>query len=229
MTSDDEVSSTSENEFRTSSSYVSDDQGPPIPINDAYSGENEASNEMRAAPTFKEKIHCWVLENISVLTRKAVEDLLNILHSEGHPEIPKSSKTLLKVKDRSEGVRPMLCSDDHFGWFQYYSIEKSLQKIICRNSDYTENQISLLINIDGLPIHSQSRNVFWTIYGKIWHKEYNTQPFLIGIHQGYSKPVSAVDFLEEFIKEANTLIENGVNVGNTKFKIKVLKIDYFHA
>lgn len=47
------------------------------------------------------------------------------------------------------------------------------------------------INVDGLPLSKSSGSQFWPIMASIEEIDIYTEPFLIGVYHGMSKPVDA--------------------------------------
>lgn len=86
---------------------------------------------------------------------------------------------------------------------------RAVENIICerrRNSDADEN-IKLLINVDGLPISKSETNGLCLILGSDTKSE---TVYPIGAFYGLKKLVDANDFLHEFVEEAIIICQNGV-------------------
>lgn len=83
-----------------------------------------------------------------------------------------------------------------------------------------DETINIDINIDGLPIYTTSSAQFWPILGHIRNISFSN-PFVIGIYLGKSKPASADDFLKDFIEEMKDIDENGLQIDNFLFKVKI--------
>ncbi|CAI6358648.1 unnamed protein product [Macrosiphum euphorbiae] len=106
------------------------------------------------------------------------------------------------------------------GHYVYFSIEEGLKGQI--TEEYTENVISLLFNIDGLPLFNNSNQQVWPILALIIHNEYQSQPLIVAVYSGDSKPKTVEEFLNDLVAELNTLILNGVTIGNRIFKIELV-------
>lgn len=61
----------------------------------------------------RQKLVFWGTKNIKFLPHTIVNELLDILRSEGHDELPKTAETLLKTKRTNGIVREMLLKKDH--------------------------------------------------------------------------------------------------------------------
>lgn len=106
------------------------------------------------------------------------------------------------------------------GSFVYFGLESGLKRII--TNEFTENTIRLLFNIDGLPLYNSSNRQFWANLGLILHSNYDSKPFVVAVYSGDSKPQNANDFLEDFINELNTLIENGIVINQQVFNVEIV-------
>lgn len=102
----------------------------------------------------------------------------------------------------------MKSSDDTLGHFQYFGIKQNLDSIIDPYF-YTEEEIRLIIHVDGMDVFNKSRKGVWSIMGKIFSILYMTKPFLIALFFGNSKPYSAREFLAEFVEEVNIFNKEG--------------------
>jgi len=106
------------------------------------------------------------------------------------------------------------------GSYVYFGLESGLIRII--TNKFTENTIRLLCNIDGLPLYNSSSQQFWANLGFILHSKYDSQPFIVAVYSGDSKPQNANDFLENFIKELNISIENGIVINQRVFNVEIV-------
>lgn len=169
--------------------------------------------------SFHEKLQGWVARNRSNLTVETIEDLLEVLNSENIPNLPKSATTLLRTKP-NQNIKCMTTSKNTTGSFIYIGIEKGLKEII--TNEYTESVIHLLFNVDGLPLFNNSNQQFWANLGLIIHNDYESQPFIVALYCGDSKPMNVDDFLEEYIIEVRNLIQNGITIRQITFKVEVI-------
>lgn len=101
---------------------------------------------------------------------------------------------------KQTNLRIMLGSNGKYGLFSYFSIEDTLVNIIPVDI-YSERDIFLLINVDGASIHHNSKKYVWTILGLVHHHQYDAKSFLIGLYYGESKPMSANEFLQDFVQK----------------------------
>lgn len=75
------------------------------------------------------------------------------------------------------------------------SIIKSLE-----NSKVILENISILVNIDGVPIHKSSKQQFWPILCSIFEMPH-LSPIICGIYLGSAKPKDLHEFLKDLLKK----------------------------
>lgn len=66
------------------------------------------------------------------------------------------------------------------------------------------------VNIDGLPSFKSPSVQFWYILGLIVNITNKQKPFVILLFSGNSKHIPLMDDLQDFNKELETFIENGL-------------------
>uniref|UniRef100_A0A7M5XM50 Uncharacterized protein n=1 Tax=Clytia hemisphaerica TaxID=252671 RepID=A0A7M5XM50_9CNID len=94
------------------------------------------------------------------ITRNASDGLLALLKKNGHESLPKSTQTLLKH------LFKLQISDKCGGDYIYLGILKGKQRVINGNCDLDLPQnVSLLVNIDGVPLFKSSPNQIWKVSG----------------------------------------------------------------
>lgn len=143
------------------------------------------------------------------ITRSATNDLLAILRK-FHPSLPKDARTLLGTQTNVEVRR--FCGGDyyHFGILKYLRDHASLTR---------SRDISLQINIDGLPLFNSTKSGFWPILGKVD----SSKPFIIALFYGAEKPNNLADYLQDFISEYSEL-STGSEVNDCRFTINLTSI-----
>ncbi|XP_004211097.1 uncharacterized protein LOC101238701 [Hydra vulgaris] len=113
------------------------------------------------------------------------------------------------------------------GSYYHFGVFNSLQHIIhlpyfCTSLCSETLSLSLQINIDGLPLHKSSTQQFWPILARV-SIPFSSNPFLIGLFCGQSKPVNLNEYLKDFIEEMLEL-ENGpvkIDVDGKKCSINI--------
>lgn len=137
-------------------------------------------------------LRLWSLEyNI---TNKALSGLLKILKSHNNPDLPTDARTL-KCTPRKITTREVDPGRYwHFGIKRFVELMKSKGILL-------PNELTLNVNIDGLPIYKSSKGVYWPILGKFTELK-TLKPFVIGIYFHESvKPKDLHSYLEDFVTE----------------------------
>lgn len=170
--------------------------------------------------TMAEKLRYWALTNMTTLTNKCVSELLIVLRSEGHLELPRTAETLLSTTH----VRPkqsMLSKRGVEGSFIYIGIEEALNKRVDPNI-YTCETIKILVSTNGMPIFNSSRKQFWPILIQIFHKDYHCVPAIVALYYGDSKPASINEFFRDFVQEAKRLTNDGIVIKSTRYTFEIM-------
>ncbi|KAF0703757.1 Uncharacterized protein FWK35_00038704, partial [Aphis craccivora] len=208
----------------TSSLHYESPLSSPSSENSSHMNNSENhghfDNDITAnVPSLREKLRNFAVQFRTNLTVEIIENLLQILRSENHCDLPKSAVGLLQTKSNNN-IIIMKSSKNTNGSYVYFGIEEGLKSII--TDDYTENSIRLLFNIDGLPLYNSSSYQFWPILGLILHNDYESNPFIVAVFSGDSKPQNVNNYLKDFVQETITLIQNGLVIGQRHFKIEIV-------
>ena len=115
-------------------------------------------------------------------------------------DLPKDARTLLKTP---ASVEIKIFSD---GDYAHFGIRAGLEEIINSCQQQNINSLSLSFNIDGLPLFKSSVYHFWPILCMV--NEMNSNPFIVGIFYGRSKPANVSDYLKEFISDLKDILQN---------------------
>lgn len=156
----------------------------------------------------------WAIQH--QITHLALKDLLAILRSLGVEYLPKDSRTFLKTPTNvASTIVPM---DQGESEYWHFGLQKCLENISDQLDVY--NEISLVINMDGLPIHKSSKLEFWPILCRVY-ENIEIKPMTIGIYSGAGKPNDVNEFLTQFVDEMNYNLTNGVIVNGRRISIKI--------
>lgn len=132
------------------------------------------------------------------ITSVALSELLIILRNH-IPSLPMDSRTLF----RARGVTPESSTKIiGSGKYVHFGVASGIRYVLSNCPSLTSDpmdEISLVINVDGVPLFSSSVSGFWVILGAI--QNVLDSVFLIGTYFGPSKPQSSNDFLQDLIKE----------------------------
>ncbi|KAL7295487.1 hypothetical protein TKK_0011136 [Trichogramma kaykai] len=96
-----------------------------------------------------------------------------------------------------------------------------------QNSEYDDEKIELLVNIDGMSPYKNSSKQFWPILIRVLHQEFTCTPAAVALYCRDSKPKFMEDLLDDFVNEAAHLITNGLKTPtkNYIFNLKGFSCD----
>lgn len=145
--------------------------------------------------------------------------MLKVLKKNKHiytDNLPNDSRSLLTTP-KSTGLKLLPVNP---GKYFHFGLESGLLRYATSNL----SEIKVAIGIDGLPLSKSSNSQFWPILAYVIGLP-TKQVFPVGIYHGYEKPKDSDLFLDEFVKEAQHLVNNGIKINETT-SIKVT-IDVF--
>nr|XP_047131573.1 uncharacterized protein LOC124810559 isoform X1 [Hydra vulgaris] len=187
----------------------SNEWSPESFISDDYKSDESNDNEK-----LPHKLANWALSfNI---THAALNSLLPLLREYGL-SLPKDSRTLLHTP---QNIDTKIVAG---GEYYYFSMQYWLLIMFKNNSiESNNNQLTIHINIDGIPIFTSSSTSLWPILGTLI--EAGAIVFPIAIYCGDKKPNSIHEYLEDFLVEIKALTENGFTHENVKYDVKLAAI-----
>lgn len=152
-----------------------------------------------ASSKIQTQIANWSIGNNIGL--KATTELLKILKShQCFQQLPADSRSLLKTPRHI----PVKSIDP--GQYIHFGVEPGIRSVIravkCKD-------ITLQINIDGIPVSRSSSQQFWPILGYVSSVP-NSNPFTIGIYFGRSKPSVQNEYLIDFVHDLKQVIAHGL-------------------
>ena len=166
-------------------------------------------DELHEGSCLSEKLRDWV--NTYNVKHNAVDGLLKIWRDEGHTQLPKTARGLLKtsVDMNIQQVSGMA--------YTYLGLENAIRANFLRYSEKVQDQVSHLeigMNIDGLPIFKSTNDSLWPILVGI----VNIEPpvvFPVAFSFGKSKP-SDLEFLKETVFDLDSILKNGLKINAQK-------------
>lgn len=166
------------------------------------SDENEPSTSHSSC--LSDSLAQWTSE--FQIKHNAVDSLLKILRKNGHPELPKTTRTLLET---CESVNLQLKSGMKY---IYLDCKEQLLKHL-KMYPHSVKELDLSLNVDGLPLFKSSSLSLWPVLCQINLSPYSVFPFALCC--GTSKPCN-LEFLDDFVRDLCNLMENGLEFGNEK-------------
>lgn len=191
--------------------------------NEAYSVISQDVSSLTVNSNSNNHMSLWkdlqtliIEDNVS---HNTANKLLQILKNHGHIELPNDVRILLQTP-RNTSLRYIKSIAG--GYYAHFGLLPSLKQSIKIYSKFiTKNEISLNVNIDGLPIAKSSGSQFWPIMASIEKVDIYTLPFIIGVYHGTSKPSDANNFLTDFVNDFISISKNGIIVSNIKYSVSI--------
>ncbi|CAI5682040.1 unnamed protein product [Oreochromis niloticus] len=154
----------------------------------------------------------WAAEyNVS---HNALSALLKILRQKGL-DVPLDARTLMSTARKCNVINVAGGSYYHFGLKN--SIAAALELLDFDLKKLTNN-LTLRINVDGLPLFRSNNVSLWPILGGI--KEIpNCDVFVIGLYSGTTKPSNVQEYLNDFVQDVRAIIQDGVQYNGVHFSV----------
>ncbi|CAN7986808.1 unnamed protein product, partial [Ixodes hexagonus] len=182
-----------------------------VDTNESGGTETRSSSSSECLLSLASELATWAHETKTCASH--LSKLLKILKKH-HPELPCDARTLMATP-RSCDVKKMGTS----GLYHYFGIEPTLREMMS-SGRITGDSISLLFNIDCLPIAKSSSKQFWPILASV-AECCNPEPFVVALFEGVKKPESLDDYLADLISEMSTLQREGITEGSQKCAVHV--------
>ena len=185
-------------------------------VEDVFCVDENTDIAVEQSLSFREQLASWAV--LPGVFHVHVNQLLSILRSHPcHSDLPKDVRTLLKTP-RKVHVQKM-----HPGEYFGFGILSGLSNVLSLAVHFESLSIEILINVDGLPIFSNSTSKkLWVILGLVRGiNGLEKIPFIIAIYFGLEKPVGGPNsFLRGMVDELKDLIEKGFSFAGYHFTIK---------
>ncbi|XP_064463148.1 uncharacterized protein LOC135374080 [Ornithodoros turicata] len=134
------------------------------------------------------------------LTHSCINDIAALLRSCGH-DVPKDARTVLGTQRKA----PV----EQDGTFVHFGLKAGILESL--QLGMPPSEISLQVNIDGLPLYKNSSTCFWPILCMVTNHGAR-EPFLVSVYCGEGKPPDLNSFLEPFLEEVKDLTAHGIPV-----------------
>lgn len=168
----------------------------------AWSSESDTSSDTDFEDDtvqLTEQLVAWVSKfNISHSALNALLSILRIYHG----FLPKDARTMLKTALHYNILSIAGGSYYHFGIEVW--VKSIINSLPLSKTDVDE--VSLQINIDGLPLFKSSNMQLWPILGRLV-KPSVSRPFVIGLYCGIQKPTNVQEYLEKLVLELQDLFK----------------------
>lgn len=198
------VSSKGDNSFECAMELTDDNSTVQHEVNTETFETDTSSDTDNETVELTDILVPWVSKfNIS---HSALNGLLSILRPY-HDTLPRDARTLLKTTKQYCILSIAGGSYYHFGIETWVKSIIESHPVLKANSNIEE--VSMQINIDGLPLFKSSNMQLWPILGRLV-KPILSRPFVIGLYSGKQKPTNVHEYTEKLISELRDLFQNGI-------------------
>lgn len=165
---------------------------------------------------FRSDLKKWALAHN--ITHMALKDLMMIVRKRfvgtdaSSTILPEDPRTLLQTPP----IITIVSLPD--GEYWHYGLKKCLEKIFCKVNKPI--MISVMINIDGLPLFKSSKTEFWPILFNIAEMP-KVPAMVIGIFCGKAKTTDIDAFLTPFVDELCEMMANGLIINSHKMTVRL--------
>lgn len=178
--------------------------------------ENSASSGKQSPQVL---LRNWALSH--EITHSALKELLDILRSNYDDTLPVDPRTLCKTPVGLSHHIEKLGGGDYYHFGLRYVIQQFLENSPGSVISSLQSEIQFNVNCDGIPLHKSSSKQFWPILIQFCSETKSlSDPYVVGIFYGNSKPNGIHGYLKKFIEELEEL-QNGYEYLGTTYFIKV--------
>lgn len=190
--------------------YHEEDQDES-PYSSDEEDDAEVENVEEQNQTLRDRLRNWAL--LHNIKQDALKDLLGFLNDRIPDVLPKDPRTLLKTLQH---VARQIIGDGQLYW--HNGLATCIRNLFA-NVDKSMD-LSIIINMDGLPVHKSSRDEFWPILFRIYELP-SVKLMVIDIYQGRGKPSNLSAFLSPFVDEMLEVSKNRIIVNGHKIRISI--------
>ncbi|XP_072141646.1 uncharacterized protein [Dermacentor andersoni] len=162
--------------------------------------------------SLKEDLRQWSLQ--SSVPHDVITNLLKVLRSYSClRELPNSARALLSTP-RVANVTLMDSGQYcHFGLCE--GLHSALTHVV-----HVPDPIVIHVNVDGLPLTKSTRGQFWPILCRVSNCK-PSEPFPVGVFFGECKPSQANVYLQPFVRDLKSVLQEGLTLGSKNFAVQV--------
>lgn len=199
-------------DFNSSDDDETDASG--IESTDDEADELSNDNVMMTDDDFIQDIATWMRQFKT--SRESRVNLLRILNLHTNVIFPKDPRKLLHTPT-STYVKEM-CQGQYWHSGLRNAVINILNKRQYLQLHLDNKTVNLFINIDGAPLGKSTQKCLWPI---LCSDDILKEVDVVGIYYGEGKPSDSNKFLEPFINEAISLVNEGIDFNNYNYKIRV--------
>jgi len=164
---------------------------------------------------FADQLSQWAVK--FHVTHSAVSALVKILRTK-YSNLSKDARTLLSTPNTFEIDKHIQNLSGRS--YYHFGIEQGVKQCLHQHvTVHNLQSVSIQVNVDVVPLFKSNKSQFWPILGMLC-KPFRSQPFLIGLFYGVSKPTN-LDFMNDFVEEYKHLHQIGLNYRHTVLPLSV--------
>ncbi|XP_039503150.1 uncharacterized protein LOC120459779 [Pimephales promelas] len=185
--------------------------GMESPCSDSVSSDSDLDNHSDG--TLFEALAAWTSE--FQVKHNAVDRLLKLLQSHGHPQLPSTARTLLKTPREVKTVEKSGMVSLH------YQLKEKLVETLDRYPVQLVSDLETLelsFNVDGLPLFKSSGKSMWPVLCAVMLSPVTIFPTTLTC--GLKKPTD-LGFLEDTVKDLAEILTNGLDYRGRNIKVTV--------
>lgn len=188
-----------------------EDSDSDVVVEDEETTEDE--DEIKKNENLRTSLRKWAIEfSIKHSALKSVIGIINLRFEKGSNILPEDPRTFLQTP---RTVKTIALSD---GEYWHNGFENCLKDVFVNISEHVE--ISVNINMDGLPLFKSSKTEFWPILFNITEMP-EVPPMAIGIFCGKTKCNNLDSFLLPFVEEMKKIMADGLVINSYKITVSI--------
>lgn len=150
------------------------------------------------------------------LTRIAVNDILNFFKAD---DLKKDFRSIMKRPRDKVGIERF----SNNGEYYYFGIANGLIAFQNYYEFPTDGVLKLKVNVDGVPLFESTKKSLWPILIQVAGNVQNEVIMVAAYWEGEEvHSVDSDEFIEQFVGEANLLIENGIEIEGKMLRVEIL-------
>lgn len=164
--------------------------------------------------TLSEDLRFWLSENS--ISQQAANKLIGIFRNHGHQsELKKDVRTLMKTPRDVTGKIVNGNGGSYFHFGITHGLTRSINKYyVCPAT------ILIQLNCDGMSFSKSSSSQFWPLLAAI-KADFYTEPFLVGLFHGHSKPNNFNVYINPFVDDMKDLHNNGIKINGKTINVRL--------
>lgn len=165
--------------------------------------------------TLSEDLRFWLSENS--ISQQAANKLISIFRNHGHEnELKKNVRTLMKTPRDVIGK----IINGNGGSYFHFGVAHGLIRSLDKYYHVCPETILIQLNCDGMSFSKSSSSQFWPLLAAI-QDDFYTEPFLVGLFHGQSKPNDFNVYINPFADDMKNLQDKGLKINDKTINVRL--------